>query len=188
MDMDDDGPQSVFVTIEAAPWRTVLDDAPDLCRRAAHAALARGAGAPWLTTAEVGVVLCDDDAIRALNRRHRGQDRATNVLAFPLLDLDRGRPLQAPGPRPLLLGDVIVALETVHVEATAACRPVGEHLCHLVAHGTLHLLGFDHDDDDEARLMEDLERAVMADLRLPDPYGEPTVRSDHQHDAAEAVR
>jgi probable rRNA maturation factor len=184
--MDADIPASVFVTIGAAGWQAVLDDAPALCRQAAHAALAKGA--PGLAAAEVGITLDDDEAVRALNARHRDQDRATNVLAFPLQDLDHGRPLQPPGPGPLLLGDVIVALETVCAEARAAGRPLRAHLSHLVVHGTLHLLGFGHDDEDEARVMEDLERAVMADLGLADPYAEPAAApSGRDQHAPEAV-
>lgn len=171
--MDGDGPESILVTIEAARWRAALDDAPALCRRAVQAALATAAGAPWLRAAEVGVLLTEDQAIRQLNAQHRGQDRPTNVLAFPLQDIDHGRPVRAPGPGPLLLGDVVLAAETVCAEAEAAGRQVGHHLCHLVVHGTLHLLGFDHDEDDEARLMEDLERRIMADLGLADPCAEP---------------
>jgi probable rRNA maturation factor len=171
--MDGDRPEPVSVTIGAARWRAVLDDAPALCRQAVRTALDRATPVPWLATAEVGVLLGDDRAIRQLNARHRGTDRATNVLAFPLLDLDRGRPASglAPGlPGPVLLGDIALALETVCREAEQARKPVGDHLCHLVAHGTLHLLGFDHQDDAGARAMEDLERAILADLRIPDPY------------------
>jgi probable rRNA maturation factor len=126
-----------------------------------------------LAAAEVGVLLGDDRAIRQLNARHRDTDRATNVLAFPLLDLDRGRPAHgsAPGlPGRVLLGDIALALETVCREAREARKPVGDHVRHLVVHGTLHLLGFDHQDDAGAHAMEDLERAILADLRVPDPY------------------
>jgi probable rRNA maturation factor len=170
--MDDDRPEPVSVTVGAARWRAVLDDAPAVCRQAARAALSRAA-APWLAGAEVHVLLADDRAIRRLNARHRGIERATNVLAFPLLDLAEGRPAAgaAPGAAgPVLLGDIALALETVCAEAAAAGKPVGAHLSHLVVHGALHLLGFDHQDDAGAGRMEDLERAILADLRLPDPY------------------
>lgn len=172
--MDCDGPETVLVTIGAARWRAVLDDAPALCRQAVRATLARAARGS-LAAGEVGVRLDDDRAVRRLNAEHRGQDRATNVLAFPLLELDQGRLSEESAhepnpPGPALLGDVVLALETVCAEARRQHRPVGAHLCHLVTHGTLHLLGFDHQDDDQARVMEDLERAVLADLGLPDPY------------------
>jgi probable rRNA maturation factor len=171
--MDGDRPATVVVTIGAARWRAVLDDAPGCCRQAVWAALRRAAPASWQGAAEVGVLLDDDQAIRQLNARHRDQDRATNVLAFPLADFERGRLLHEPAAGPLMLGDVILALETVCAEAGEAGRPVSHHLSHLVVHGTLHLLGFDHQDDAEASVMEDLERAILADLHLPDPYTEP---------------
>jgi probable rRNA maturation factor len=172
--MDDDPPEPVSVTIGAARWRAVLDDAPGLCRQAVRAAVDRATCVPWLVSAEVGVLLGDDRTIRRLNARHRQHDRATNVLAFPLLDLDHGRPASGSEqglPGPILLGDIALALEMVCREAEEAGKPLGHHLCHLVVHGTLHLLGFDHQDDAGARMMEDLERSVLADLGIPDPYG-----------------
>ena len=195
--MDDDRPEPVSVTIGAARWRAVLDDAPAVCRQAVRAALSHAAAVPWLAGAEVGVLLADDRAIRRLNARHRGIDRATNVLAFPLLDLERGGPAAGAAPAPagvVLLGDIALALETVCAEAAEARKPVGAHLSHLVVHGALHLLGFDHQDDAGAARMEDLERAILADLRLPDPYA-PDARNEdiaaasrgEQH-AREAVR
>jgi probable rRNA maturation factor len=194
--MDGDRPEAVSVTIGAARWRAVLDGAPALCRQAVRAALDRAAPLPSLAAAEVGVLLGDDRAVRQLNARHRDTDRATNVLAFPLLDLDRGRPASGAAPDlpgPVLLGDIALAVETVCREAEEAGRPVGHHLCHLVVHGTLHLLGFDHQDDAGARAMEDLERAILADLRIPDPYPpdpddeDVAARSRGGHHAREAV-
>jgi probable rRNA maturation factor len=189
--MDDDSPEPVSVTIGTARWRAVLDDAPALCRQAVRAALEQATCVPWLASAEVGVLLGDDHTIRQLNACHRQHDRATNVLAFPLLDLDDGRPASgfAHGlPGPILLGDIALALETVCREAEEASKPVGHHLCHLVVHGTLHLLGFDHQDDAGARAMEDLERAILADLRIPDPYGPDPHAPDHAEDIAARSR
>jgi probable rRNA maturation factor len=143
--------------------------------------------APWLVSAEVGVLLGDDRTIRRLNARHRQHDRATNVLAFPLLDLDDGRLASglAPSlPGPILLGDIALALETVCREAEEAGKPLGHHLCHLVVHGTLHLLGFDHQDDASARVMEDLERRVLAVLGIPDPYCLDAHAREHAEDIA----
>jgi probable rRNA maturation factor len=194
--MDDDRPELVSVTIGAARWRAVLDDAPALCRQAVRAALDRAAPVPWLATAEIGILLGDDQTIRQLNARHRDTDHATNVLAFPLLDLDHGRPASglAPGlPGPVMLGDIALALETVRREAEEAHKPAGDHLSHLVVHGTLHLLGFDHQDDAGAGAMEDLERAILADLLIPDPYVQDSDDEDiaapsrGDHHAREAV-
>jgi probable rRNA maturation factor len=188
--MDGDRPEPVSVTIGTARWRAVLDDAPALCRQAVRAALDRATPVAWLAAAEVGVLLGDDRTVRQLNARHRATDRATNVLAFPLLDLDQGRPAcgLAPGPGPVLLGDIALALETVRREAEEACKPVGHHLCHLAVHGTLHLLGFDHQDDAGARAMEDLERAILADLRIPDPYARDPDPDPDDEDIAARLR
>ncbi|MGH6914125.1 MAG: rRNA maturation RNase YbeY [Geminicoccaceae bacterium] len=168
--MDSDGPSSsAKVFIEAPAWRAALDDPEGLCLRAVRAALRRAAPPGW-AAAEVGVLLTHDAAVRALNALHRGQDRPTNVLSFPVLDLD---PLDLPPqPRsePTLLGDVVVAAETVRAEALAECRPLADHVSHLVVHGTLHLLGHDHQDDQQAEPMERLERQILADLGVPDPY------------------
>jgi probable rRNA maturation factor len=101
--------------------------------------------------------------VRALNRRWRGRDSATNVLSFPSGETGAGG-------RAVLLGDVVLAYETVAREAAAQGKTLADHLAHLVAHGVLHLLGFDHAEDAEARRMESLERRVLARLGVADPY------------------
>lgn len=131
----------------------------------AVAAAAAAADAPIAEDAEVSVVLTDDAGIRVLNRDHRGFDKPTNVLSFPQDDPD------APEYGPLL-GDIVIALETVQREAVDGGRPFRHHLAHMVVHGFLHLVGYDHQDDDEADEMEALERAILARLAIPDPYAE----------------
>jgi probable rRNA maturation factor len=148
----------------AAPsglWARHLADAERCCKRAARATLAAGgvASAP----AELSIVLGDDALIRALNKRWRGQDGPTNVLSFPTLETP-------PPGAPRLLGDVVLAFETIAAEAKAQEKPLLHHLQHLVVHGTLHLLGFDHVSDSDASGMEALETAVLAGLGVPDPY------------------
>jgi probable rRNA maturation factor len=112
---------------------------------------------------EVSVVLADNAAIRTLNRDWRGVDKPTNVLSFP-----------ASAPKiegfPALLGDVIVAYETLAREAGEEEKPVLHHLAHLAVHGYLHLLGYDHQTDSEADAMEGLEREILTVLRIADPY------------------
>ena len=146
--MDSDGSSTVSVTIAATAWQAAVNDPEQLCRQAVTATLRRAAPAPWLAAAEVSLLLCDDRTMRELNRHYRHQDRATNVLSFPALELDpdRAPPPAPPGPGPLLLGDLALAAETVRAEAVAEGKRPADHLCHLVVHGCLHLLGYDHQD------------------------------------------
>jgi len=112
---------------------------------------------------EMSVILTDDAAVQELNRAWRGIDKPTNVLSFPA-SAPKGAGL------PLLLGDVIVAYETLAREAKDEGKPVLHHLAHLVVHGYLHLLGYDHQTDSEADAMEGLERQILARLKIADPY------------------
>ena len=107
----------------------------------------------------VVVLLTDDESVRALNRDFRGKDSATNVLSFPA----------PPNPEDHL-GDVALAYGVCAREAAEQGKPLRHHLQHLTVHGVLHLLGYDHIGDDEAEVMEGLERAVLAGLGVPDPY------------------
>ncbi|MFV0279641.1 MAG: rRNA maturation RNase YbeY [Rhodoblastus sp.] len=122
--------------------------------------------------AEVSVLLCDDAEIRRLNAQWRGKDTATNVLSFP-------SSMQQPGVRHL--GDIAVAYETLVREAKDEGKTFFDHLSHLIVHGYLHLLGYDHQADGEANEMEDMERAILAELGIGDPYqGEPGLMQDAQ--------
>jgi probable rRNA maturation factor len=114
-------------------------------------------------TYEVSILLTDDDEMRALNRTWRSKDTATNVLSFPASD----DPSEAG-----LLGDVALAYATTAKEAREANIALADHAAHLVVHGVLHLLGFDHMQDDEAERMEALERRALASLGITDPYAE----------------
>jgi probable rRNA maturation factor len=111
---------------------------------------------------EATIVLTDDTEMRALNRTWRSKDEPTNVLSFPAGDV--------PGETGAL-GDVVIAFETAKAEADQTGIPLSDHVSHLVVHGVLHLLGFDHVEDAEAEQMEDLERKVLASLGIADPYG-----------------
>ncbi|MER0238806.1 rRNA maturation RNase YbeY [Fulvimarina sp. MAC8] len=113
---------------------------------------------------EVSITLSDDDAVREINREWRGQDKPTNVLSFPMVDLEPG---ERPGP---LLGDLILAFETCEREAASEAKPFVNHARHLLVHGFLHCLGYDHIEDDEAEEMEALETSILAGLGIPDPY------------------
>ena len=120
---------------------------------------------------ELAVMLSDDAEVQVLNRDYRGIDKPTNVLSFAQLDqagqdADFIRPPGVPTP----LGDVIIAYTTTVREAARDARDFSDHLCHLVVHGVLHLVGFDHIYDDDAELMESLEREVLAEMGICNPY------------------
>lgn len=189
--MSDDGPRPSTGNIPAA---TALD--VDVVRHdgawaergigdamlelAAHAALAV---APPLKDAryELTIVLTDDAEIEALNRTWRGKDQPTNVLSFPAGDIPQGAPgiegaegidANAVHGGCLPLGDIVIAFETTEAEAAEKAITLHDHVSHLVVHGTLHLLGFDHIDDAEAEQMEGLERQALATLGISDPYAD----------------
>jgi probable rRNA maturation factor len=117
--------------------------------------------------AELAIMLTDDAGIRTLNANWRGIDKPTNVLSFPALQ-PTGTPSAGDAPR--MLGDIAIAYETTRREADDEQKPFDHHLTHLTIHGFLHLIGYDHETDEEAGEMEDLERKILAQLGIPDPY------------------
>jgi probable rRNA maturation factor len=153
----------VEITVSCAGWRRDCVGAARLAGQAATLALARGA-AP--VEAVLDITLTDDAAQRELNRIWRGTDAPTNVLAFAAAD----PAVPVPPGAPLLLGDVVLALETVRREAAEQNKPLADHLRHLVVHGVLHLLGYDHADAAGAAAMEAREIAILAELGVPNPY------------------
>jgi probable rRNA maturation factor len=168
--MNDDGSSTIAVTVGTNGWRTALRDPEALCRTAVTAVLAKVVPGRWLADAEVSLLLSDDATVRRLNASYRGRDRPTNVLSFPALELSPGAwPRQAPSVPPFL-GDIVLAEETVLREADAGGRSLSAHFSHLVVHGTLHLLGYDHEGEADALVMEGLERQILTCLGLPDPY------------------
>jgi len=134
---------------------------PALAERAVLAAVAQSEFA-GLTDTEVSVKFTSDEEVRALNAAWRGKDKATNVLSFPMAD----DPLNAP-----MLGDIVLAAGVCGREAAEKKVGVETHAMHLVVHGTLHLLGYDHETgDDDAEEMEEIERQALASLGIADPY------------------
>jgi len=161
----------ILVSIEEGAWEDRLEDAEALVLRAAEAALARAEGVPR-GAAELSVVLADDETVRGLNHQYRGKDKPTNVLSFPLHEEEDGpaESLAPGGPLPILLGDVILAYGVVARESSEQGKPFADHLTHLVIHGVLHLLGYDHIEDADADRMENLETEILSGLGIPDPY------------------
>ncbi len=154
----------VDVAVRCPLWTDNLKAADALCQAAARACY------PACDPAEVSLVLADDAFVRDLNREYRGQDKATNVLSFAS-DSANESPVFSGGPGgPRMLGDIIVAFETVFAEASAQGKTLADHLCHLVVHGMLHLLGYDHEQDPAAEKMEALEVKILATLEIADPY------------------
>ncbi|MBO0737021.1 MAG: rRNA maturation RNase YbeY [Alphaproteobacteria bacterium] len=164
------GPNSTVSVLLTCPrWAVVCPAAENLAREAAQCALIDGSAASgfaWQGRLELGVMLTDAAEQQRLNHDYRGCDAPTNVLAFPAWD-PQVRP--APG-APLLLGDVVLAFEPVACEAREEHKPLADHLRHLVVHGVLHLLGYDHLSEREAAEMEALETSILAKMGVPDPY------------------
>ena len=165
----------IALVVEDPQWCDLHPDAEAIATRAAHAALdftRSHAGTPArfnTAEAELTLVLADDKQVRALNHRFRGLNKPTNVLSFA--DLDDHAPA-AGDTIPYLLGDVVLARETIAREAEAQGKALADHLGHLVVHGVLHLLGFDHDAPAEAAVMEALEVRILGQIGIADPYGQ----------------
>lgn len=153
----------VDVVAESPLW-AAEPDSEEIARRAVDAAL-RETGRACKASAEIAIVLADNARVRTLNGIWRGKDQPTNVLSFPAAE---GAEIATAE----LLGDVVLAFETVRAEAAAGGKSFKDHFAHLVVHGTLHLFGFDHCGDDEAETMENAERAALARLAIADPYQE----------------
>jgi probable rRNA maturation factor len=143
----------IEIEIEDPAWLRSLPGASEMARAAAEAALEG-----WDDQSLV-ILLADDEAVRDLNTRFRGKDAPTNVLSFPAGAHAGGH-----------LGDVALASGVCAREAAEQGKPLGDHLRHLVIHGVLHLLGYDHDDEAEAERMEALERDLLTGLGVADPY------------------
>ncbi|GIL39245.1 rRNA maturation RNase YbeY [Roseiterribacter gracilis] len=156
----------LHIDVEHDGWRE-MGDVETIARTAIEAALATEP--PQAKTIEIGARFADDAIVQMLNRDYRGKDKPTNILSFPLEDAP------AAPDAPLLLGDLALAFETTRREAAEKRIPLAQHATHLLVHGTLHLLGHDHEDDEDATRMERLEVEILARLGVPDPYETETV-------------
>jgi probable rRNA maturation factor len=127
-------------------------------------AAAKELGLQGRSSIEISLLFADDARVQPLNRDWRSMDKPTNVLSFPSVDLEPGDVL------PPVLGDIILAYETVAREAAEEGKPFDNHVSHLLLHGFLHLLGYDHQAEAKALEMEGIETRVLASLAIPDPY------------------
>lgn len=166
-------PELVDLVIEDPRWKkTAL---PALAEQAAELALHHAGIAT--RDVEIALLACDDARIATLNSAFRGKDNATNVLSWPALDLFPGRPGGAPARAipddptgAVALGDIAIAFETVMAEAESAGIPADHHILHLILHACLHLLGYDHQIDTDAEIMENLEVRALASAGIGSPY------------------
>lgn len=153
----------IEVRIESPLWARI----PSVSRSVRRAAEAIGDDpevGPTIRTADIiCIALIDDEAIAVLNEKWRARKAPTNVLSFPA----------APGPllhSPRFLGDLALAFETIEREARSEGKPFRDHLAHLVVHGILHLLGYEHADEAEAERMEEIETRILASVGIADPH------------------
>jgi probable rRNA maturation factor len=151
----------VDVLVESKLWKE-----PARVKSILRRAVAEAAATLPTRGGELAIVLTDDSSIRLLNRQWRGLDKATNVLSFPT---------QNGCGQPPVIGDIVLAYETIAREAHDDGKPFAHHLAHLTVHGFLHLLGYDHQQDSDAEVMEAAERKILRRLAIPDPY-RPRVR------------
>ncbi|MGB0497401.1 MAG: rRNA maturation RNase YbeY [Rubricella sp.] len=162
---------TIDLVIEDDRWEAI--GLLPLAERAITAALkAGGIGDGY----EIAILACDDDRIAALNAEFRSKPKPTNVLSWPAHDLAPVDPGGEPGKPPPPdgfddhLGDIALAYETCMAEAREQGKKPADHVTHLILHGTLHLLGYDHIRDEDAELMEELERSTLAEMGITDPY------------------
>jgi len=160
---------AIDIASPCTSWTRICPDAEWLAHETALVALVDGIAATGIRSmaqVELGITLTDDAHQRQLNCRYRGQDASTNVLAFPAWEPR----MHAPPGVPLLLGDVVLAFETVAREADEQAKPFCDHVRHLIVHGVLHLIGCDHVREVDAIIMERLETSILAKLGVPNPY------------------
>jgi probable rRNA maturation factor len=163
----------IDVAVQQEPGWSETVDWEALGQKAVTAALAVTPWASFITASfdtEISIRLTDDDEVRTLNATYRQKDKATNVLSFPMVQRDLLDGIDNSDDGEVLLGDIILARGVCEAEAAEKGVTADVHATHLIVHGTLHLMGYDHLGDEEAEAMEDLERAALATLGIDDPY------------------
>lgn len=165
----------VDLLVEEAGWLDAVPELEDVAEAAARLALEARDLDPQ--DYEVSLLACDDNRMAALNEDHRDKPQPTNVLSWPAFDLapevpgaSPAVPPESPIPGPMPLGDVAIALQTCVREASLSAKPLKFHVMHLILHGCLHLLGYDHLRSEDAAIMEGLESRLLINSGWPDPY------------------
>jgi probable rRNA maturation factor len=166
--MPENNELEIDVSISEPEWNASFLDVEPLARKAMTYALDIAVLPKEILgrDLEASIVLANDDLLHVLNREYREMDKPTNVLSFATLDSDD--PLPAEGPFPL--GDIILSYQTIDREAKEQGKFFKDHFIHMVVHGTLHLLGYDHQDEDEATIMETLEIRILEKMHIQNPY------------------
>ena len=160
--------------VDHADWPADIDW-PALARRAASAAIEVSPHGDLLRepfALEVSVKLSSDEDVRRLNASYREKNKPTNVLSFPLVQKDMLATIANTDDGEVLLGDIVMARETCVAEAAEKDIGLDDHMSHLVVHATLHLLGYDHEDENDAILMEELEVRALAGIGIANPYAD----------------
>ena len=155
----------IDVTVDCSHWSSALSEPVASAKKACEAVFQNVKTGSSNKAAEVSILLTNDLMVRSLNNEYRNQDKSTNVLSFPTDT--KAMPITN---FPILLGDIIVAFETSYNEAIIENKSLSDHLCHLIVHGMLHLLGFDHQVSSDADAMEDIEISVLHKLNVANPY------------------
>lgn len=163
--------------LTASPVWENEENLTDLAARAATAAVTASSHSDLLSGSfaiELSVKLSDNAEVHALNKAYRGKDKPTNVLSFPQIQADLLETMANTDDGEALLGDIILAFETCRDEASKKTIPFSHHVSHLIVHGTLHLLGYDHENEIDAEYMEHCEINALATMGIADPYAETT--------------
>jgi probable rRNA maturation factor len=166
---------AIDIAVSCPAWKKLDFDAENLARKIAALGFDKALKPPAVggRQVEISVSLADDETIQALNKKYRGKDKPTNVLSFAALDAEENQPASPVCAMPCALGDIIIAFETVKRESEAMNVPFRDHFTHLLIHGTLHLLGYDHLQENDAKVMEKLEISILSSLGIENPYAHP---------------
>jgi len=161
----------ISIQLRDQRWKSLLRPYCKTVRAACESAIATSKLAKIPCQWEMAVVLADDAFVHDLNHTYRGKDKPTNVLSFPSIEkMESNAKRATKGVNEFELGDVVLAFDTVEREAKEQNKKFKDHAVHLLVHGTLHLLGYDHEKDSEAKIMEKMEVKILKQLGLSNPY------------------